>query len=65
MSTERMSGRLGLLNIYREREINAEQVVDIFAGEKIVGLHVCLKCDNLGGANVCVDSKLLDVQYKC
>jgi len=33
MSTERMSG-LGLLNIYREREINAEQVVDIFARKK-------------------------------
>ena len=30
MSTERTSG-LGLLNIFREREIDAEQVVDIFA----------------------------------
>ena len=33
MSTERMSG-LGLLNIYREREINVEEVVDIFARRK-------------------------------
>ena len=33
MSTQRMSG-LGLLNIYREREINAERVVDVFARRK-------------------------------
>ena len=33
MTTERMSG-LGLLNIYQERAINAEQVVDIFARRK-------------------------------
>ena len=33
MSTERMSG-LGLLHIHREREINAERVVDKFARRK-------------------------------
>jgi len=33
MGTERLSG-LGLLNVYREREINAEHVVDIFAQRK-------------------------------
>ena len=33
MTTERMSG-LGLLNIYQERAINAEQVVDIFDRRK-------------------------------
>lgn len=33
MTTKRMSG-LGLLNIYRDREISAEQVVDIFARRK-------------------------------
>lgn len=33
MTTERMSG-LGLMNIYSERNINAEHVVDIFARKK-------------------------------
>jgi histone deacetylase complex regulatory component SIN3 len=33
MTTERLSG-LGLLNIHREKEINSENVVDIFARRK-------------------------------
>ena len=33
MTTETLSG-LGLLNIYQDREINAEQVVDVFARRK-------------------------------
>ena len=33
ITTERLSG-LGLLKIYQDREINAEQVVDVFARRK-------------------------------
>ena len=33
MTTKRMSG-LGLLNIYREKEIRAERVLDIFSRKK-------------------------------
>mgnify|MGYP000442282983 CR=1 FL=1 len=37
MTTERLSG-LGLLKIYQDREINAEQVVDVLPAAKSVGL---------------------------
>ena len=33
MTTQRLSG-LGLLNIYREKEIKADQVMDIFSRKK-------------------------------
>ena len=33
MTTERMSG-LGLMNVYREMEINAELIIDKFAAKK-------------------------------
>jgi len=37
MGTERMSG-LGLMNIYREREVCAQRVVDIFAKPRRLAL---------------------------
>ena len=42
MTTKRLSG-LGLLNIYREREINAERVVDVFARRKERRLSLLFK----------------------
>ena len=43
MTTERLSG-LGLVNIYQDREIHTEQVVDVFARSKdFQGLKISIK----------------------
>jgi len=55
---------LGLLNIYCERKINAEQIADLFARKKDRRLPLVFKV-TIYLEHLCVDSKFLAVRYKC